>query len=401
MRRILVLVVAAAVVVIAVAGIFFRKNGNASYVTAKVDRGSVVASVSATGTLSALVTVQVGSQVSGMVKGLFADFNSVVKKGQLVAQLDPALFEAQAGQARANLAAARANAERMKVAEAEAKRALARARELRDKELNSESDLDTTQAAYESAVSNVRASEAQAQQADAALTSSLVNLEHTSIYAPVDGIVISRNVDAGQTVAASLQAPTIFTIAGDLTRMQAHANVSEADVGRLSVGQDVTFTVDAFPERRFTGKLSQIRNSPTTIQNVVTYDGVIDVDNEDLALRPGMTATIRVEVARSEGVLRIPNTALRFKPPSAQGMPSGAGARPAQAQQGAERGYTVWILENGTLKPVQVKIGITDSTLTEIVSGGLAEGAEVVVEAAGGNSRSSTTTRPPGMGRPF
>lgn len=378
---------------------FLRGDRKPSYRTVKVDRGSVSSTVTATGTLSALVTVQVGSQVSGMIKELTVDFNSVVRKGQVVARLDPALFEAQVGQATANATSSRANVEKMRVAVTDAERALRRARELREKDLVSESDLEVAQSAFESAQANRRAAEAQVAQAEAALNSATVNLEHTTICAPVDGIVISRNVDVGQTVAASLQAPTLFTIAGDLTRMQAHANVSEADVGSIRVGQEATFTVDAYPERRYTGRLTQIRNSPATIQNVVTYDGVIDVSNSDLSLKPGMTATISILSARKDGVLRIPNTALRFKPPTSEADAPGTG-RNGRDGASAKRQQAVWVLKGGRLVKVPVQTGITDGINSELVTGDLQQGTEVVVDAPSPGSTSGMP-RSGGMGRPF
>lgn len=393
MKRTLVGVVGLAVVAVIAGATLLRKEKKPSYRMARIDRGEIISTVAATGALSALVTVQVGSQVSGMIKELSVDFNSVVRRGQVVARLDPALFEAQVGQARANVATGRANAERIRVAVVEAARALKRAAELRAKELNSESDLEAAQTALESAEANVRAAEAQVAQAEAAVNSATVNLEHTVITAPVDGIVISRNVDVGQTVAASLQAPTLFTIAGDLTHMQVHANISEADVGRIQVGQEATFTVDAYPGRRFQGRMTQIRNSPSTIQNVVTYDGVIDVSNDDLTLKPGMTATVAIMAARKEGILKLPNAALRFKPPTSDAPANGR--LPA-----AERGQAVWILVNDKLKKCPVKTGITDGVFSELIGGELKEGSEVVVESAG-MSPMPNMPRMGGMGRPF
>lgn len=388
-----IVVVGLAVVAAITGATLLRKEKKPSYRTARIDRGEIISAVAATGALSALVTVQVGSQVSGMIKELSVDFNSVVRRGQVVARLDPALFEAQVGQARANVATGRANAERIRVAEVEAARALKRAAELRAKELNSESDLEAAQTALESAEANVRAAEAQVAQADAALNSATVNFEHTVITAPVDGIVISRNVDVGQTVAASLQAPTLFTIAGDLTHMQVHANISEADVGRIQVGQEASFTVDAYPGRRFQGHLTQIRNSPSTIQNVVTYDGVIDVNNDDLTLKPGMTATVAILAARKQGILKLPNAALRFKPPTSEAVPNG---RPLAS----ERGQSVWVLAENALKKIPVKTGITDGVFSELIGGELKEGSEVVVESAG-MSPMPNMPRMGGMGRPF
>jgi len=370
--------------------VLLRKNGKVNYRAMKVERGAVQSLVTATGTLNALVTVQVGSQVSGRIMELKADFNSVVRKGQVVAHLDPALFEAQVEQARANLASSTANVERMRVAEAEAARALRRGKELFAQRLISESEREAAQSAFDSAVANVRSADAQREQAQASLNSATVNLEHTTIYAPVDGIVISRDVDVGQTVAASLQAPTLFTIAGDLRQMQVHSNISEADVGRIQVGQKATFSVDAFPERKFEGTLTQIRNSPTTVQNVVTYIGIIDVSNDDLALKPGMTATVSILAARRDGVLKLPNIALRFKPPTAAASAPGQNQRPGAT---GSRRQSVWILDQGRLKNVPVRTGISDGTFSEILEGDLREGSDVVVETPS----AASGTPPPRM----
>jgi HlyD family secretion protein len=271
------------------------------YQTAKVTRGDLTQAVTATGTLNPVTNVTVGSQISGIIQKLYADWNSKVKAGQLVAQLDPATYKANVAQAEGDLANAKANLE---LARAQAKRAV----ELFSNKLISESDNDITAATLHQA-------EAMVQIKQASLDNAKINLDRCTIYSPVDGTVISRSVDVGQTVAASLSAPTLFLIANDLTQMQIDSNVSEADIGNVEEGQTVSFTVDAFPERKFTGKVRQIRNSPTTVQNVVTYDTVIDVSNPDLKLRPGMTANASIVTAQRTSVLRIPNAALRFKPP--------------------------------------------------------------------------------------
>ena len=313
-----------------------------AYLTAPARRGPIAASVAATGTVSPVITVTVGSQVSGQVAALYADFNSVVKKGQVIARLDPSNLEAQVARDRANLASSVAGLERAKAEAANAQRAFERAQNLKAQSLIPASDFDNAQAAAESAAASVKTAQAEIEQAKASLRISEVNLDHATILSPVDGIVISRNVDVGQTVAASLQAPTIFTIAQDLRRMQVHMNVAESDIGKLAVAQESSFTVDAYPETRFRGLITEIRNSPTTIQNVVTYEAVIDVDNSDLRLKPGMTTNISVTVDRRENALRVPNTALRFKPPDsviaamAKSKDGGGGAGGASERQGGE-----------------------------------------------------------------
>lgn len=282
--------------------------------TAPVTRGDIIDRVGATGTLQAVTTVQVGTQVSGTIQSLYADFNSLVRRGQVLARLDPSLFQTQIEQARANLLRAQADVERLKVALEDARTKLTRARELSARQLLPRSDLDTAEVSVRSAEAQVRSAEAQVTQAQAALNQNQVNLEHTVIAAPIDGLVISRNVDVGQTVAASMQAPTLFVLAADLTKMQVIANLDESDVGRIRPRQAVTFRVDAYPSEDFSGTVGQVRLQPIVQQNVVTYATVIDVPNPDLKLKPGMTANVNVEIARRTGVLRVPNTALRFRP---------------------------------------------------------------------------------------
>lgn len=262
------------------------------YVTVPVKKGDITQVVSSTGTLQAVVTVQVGSQVSGTIDKLYADFNSKVKAGQVVAQLNQDKFKAAVDQAKANLLAAQSNLEKAKVGVADTQRTLERNRELRKRELLAQSDLDAAQTAHDAALAQHEVNKAQAAQAQAALNQAQVDLDNTIIRSPVDGIVISRTVDVGQTVAASLQAPTLFTIANDLSKMEVHTNVDEADVGNVWEGQDVTFTVDAHPSRRFRGKVFQVRNAPTVVQNVVTYNAVVRIDNKELLLKPGMTANV-------------------------------------------------------------------------------------------------------------
>jgi HlyD family secretion protein len=314
-----------------------QNGSNQKFRLARVEKGEVNLVVTATGTINPVINVLVGSQVSGTIKALYADYNSQVKEGQVIAQIDPALFQAQVEQGRANVLNAQANLENAKaslvkaeVAVLDAKRNLDRNKPLLERQVIAQATLDTAQTNYDTAVAQrevgkaqVESSKAQVEQAKAALTAAETNLRYTTIRSPVSGTVISRNVDVGQTVAASLQAPTLFTIAKDLTRMQVDTNVSEADVGRIAAGQDSTFTVDAYPERIFRGKVSEIRNAPIIVQNVVTYDVVILVENKDLKLKPGMTANVSVMIAHRDGVLKIPNAALRFQPESAKqgGLP--------------------------------------------------------------------------------
>ena len=282
--------------------------------TVLLNRGDVVDTVGATGTLEAVTTVQVGSQVSGIIEELYADFNSIVRESDVIARLEPSLFETQIEQAQANLARAEADVERLRVTLEDAETQLARSENLASRDLIADSELDAAQVAVRAAAAQLKSSEASVTQSRASLNQNEVNLGHTVITAPIDGIVIARQVDVGQTVAASMSAPELFIIAADLTKMQVIANIDESDVGRIRPGQDVTFTVDAYAAEEFTGTVSQIRLEPVVVQNVVTYATVIDVPNNELKLKPGMTATVTLEISRREDVLRVPNSALRFRP---------------------------------------------------------------------------------------
>ncbi|WP_394826793.1 efflux RND transporter periplasmic adaptor subunit [Pendulispora albinea] len=363
------------------------------YKTAKAEKRHIVGKVTASGTLAATVTVQVGTQVSGRIKELFADFNSPVKRGQLVAKIDPLLFEAAVEQANANYLSAQADLNRSKASALDAERQLARTKALRDSELASQKDLETAETTAAVARASVGVSEAGLAQARAQLNQAKVNLSYTNIVSPIDGTVISRNVDVGQTVAASLQAPVIFTIAEDLRKMKVDTNVAESDVGGLSPNMDVYFTVDAYPGQRFKGKIGQIRNAAQTVQNVVTYDAVIEVDNTDLKLRPGMTANTTIVYAQRHDALAVSNAALRFRPPAPPGAPAettasgprgprGRGAKSEGAQgQGAQGEKTVWVLRNGNATSLQVQVGLSDGSYTEVTGGELASGDEAIVDA--------------------
>ena len=408
-----------ALVVLVVAGLVtwrvLRRPSPLQYQTAAVAKGPVVARVTATGILSAVVTVQVGSQVSGRIAKLHADYNSTVKKGQLIAEIDPALFEANLAQAKANVLAAEGQLKQAQANVLAARRTYDRDRSLRASNLIAQADLDTAETTLQAAEASVVAARGQLAQARAQLTQSEVNLAYTKIASPIDGTVISRSVDVGQTVAASLQAPTIFTLAGDLQQMQVDTSVAEADVGKLAPGMEATFVVDAFPDERFKGRIRQIRNAPQTQQNVVTYDAVLDVHNPDLKLRPGMTANVTVVYADRQDVLRVPNAALRFRPPpemlTALGRTSGAPQRVAgrdggrgatQAPGGGGNGRSLWIVRDGRPAPAQITVGVSDGTFTEIVSGPLQAGDAVVtgVESTGHVPTPAAPTGGP-VRRPF
>lgn len=349
-KRILTWILTLSAIAAAVAGLVWtlRKPSEPEirYETAAVERGRLVSSVTASGTLSALVTVQVGSQVSGRIEKLFADFNSTVKKGDVIAKIEPQSLDAEVRKARANLVAASGNLARVKAEAALAERQLTRTRGLQAEGLASQSDLDTAEAGAIAAKAQVEAQKGTVEQSRAALHQAEINLAYTTIKSPIDGVVISRSVDVGQTVAASLSAPTLFTIAEDLRKMQVDTFVAEADVGKLRPGMTARFTVDAFPGRRFHGTVREIRNAPQTVQNVVTYDAVIDVGNPELALKPGMTANVSVVVAEKDEVLKVPNAALRFRPgpelapsASAEGGPGrGEGRGRGRGGRGAPAG---------------------------------------------------------------
>jgi HlyD family secretion protein len=414
------------------------------YETSRAERGGISAKVTATGTLSALVTVQVGSQVSGRIESLRADFGSRVKKGDVIATIDSQLFRAALQQARANRSSALASLVKAKVQAEDAQRQADRSRGLAAQKLVSQADADTADANARAARAQVSLAQAAVEQAVAALQQAEVNLAYTTIVSPIDGVVVSRSIDVGQTVAASFQAPTLFTIAQDLSKMQVDTNVSEADVGRVRPGMKVSFSVDAYPEKRFEGTVRQVRDAAQTVQNVVTYDAVIDVDNPrleeprsgipadrrleganprleeprsgipadrraeganpELLLKPGMTANVTFIYADREDVLRIPNSALRFRP-DAQAMAvvkakAGSGGRPGESGGAEGRGAAgkragrrpgaiaeaepgerlVWVVQDNLPVPKSVRVGLTDGTWTELLSGPVEEGESLITE---------------------
>lgn len=448
-------------------GYFWGQENGAKYRTAAVEKGDIDAYVSATGTLNPVIMVLVGTQVSGTIEKLFADYNSPVQGGQIIAQLDQASFRAKVAEANASLENARAdlknaqanvlnvsaaienaraevtnqqaNLERVQVEITRTKRDLDRQRALFERQLISRSELDSMQSAYDTAVvqrhaaraqlesagAKLRASQAQLRsaeaqvdkgkaqvsQAQASLEQAKVDLDRTIIRSPINGIVISRSVDIGQTVAASLQAPTLFTIAKDLTKMQVDTNVSEADIGNVALGQPATFTVDAFPNRVFQGTVREIRQAPIIVQNVVNYNTVIAVDNPEHKLRPGMTATVAILVARRNQVLKIPKAALRFQPKLSEQEReeiekyvrerrdggSRDGVTPiSEAQRKRWQGMPkVWVLtREGFLRPIAVRLGISDDQYTELIGEGLQEGQELITGMMDKDGRGSSVTRP-------
>ncbi len=391
-------------VVVVVAGLFAfwrysqaHRAPDVQFKTQPIEKKRIAGKITATGTLQALVTVQVGSQVSGRISKLMADFNSPVKKGALVAKIDPQLFQAAVEQAHANYVSAEASVVKAQAQALDADRQYKRTTALHAEGLASQTDLDTAQTNAGVAQAQIDVAKASLEQARASLNQANVNLSYTNIVSPIDGVVISRSVDVGQTVAASLQAPVLFTIAEDLRKMQLNTNVAEADVGRLQPDMPAFFTVDAFPGQRFRGRISQIRNAAQTLQNVVTYDAVIDVDNADLKLRPGMTANVTVTYAERDGALAVPNVALRFRPPpEVPGAPTanetkrgpGAGAGPAggrrdggAADTAPNDERTVWLLRGAAAQMETIHAGLSDGTLTEITGGNVKEGDLAIVDA--------------------
>jgi HlyD family secretion protein len=452
-NKITLILVAAICVLVAVGAWSFR-GGDVQYRTVPAQQGDVNVAVSATGNPNAVVTVQVGSQVSGTVVALFADFNTKVKKGELIARIDPAPFQARVDQAQASLdaahasvanaeaveqqamaniqsaasslAAAKANVVKAQAAVDDAKSKVDRRVTMVANGSDSKEDLETAQTTYKSsaaeldavvaqehaaeetvkaaqaqlnvAKSLVASNEAQVKQNTAALEATKLDLQHTKIVAPVDGVVVARNVDVGQTVAASLAAPTLFQIAQDLTKMQVDTNVSEADVGRVQVGQPATFTVDAYPGRVFKGVVTSIRKAPINVANVITYDAVIGVSNEDLALFPGMTANVKIVVSQRKNVLRVPNAALRYHPASETVAPAAA----SQERKGTPPEKSVWTLDaHKHEQQVVVTTGETDGTFTEITGGNLKDGNPVIIAALGNakTSVASDSAPRPGTGR--
>ena len=380
---------------VAVAACKGRGKKADQYRTEKVTRGTVTMSVTATGTLSAVTTVQVGSQVSGVIARLYADFNSRVEKGQLLAEIDPTPFEAQVEQRRADLT-------RAEVQTDDARIRYDRQRRLMESGLTAQAEVDAAEAQWKSA-------RAQVAQAKAALSQVQTNLRYTKIISPIDGIVVDRQYDVGQTVAASFQAPTLFQIAQDLTKMQVLADVDQSDIGRVQVGQMARFNVDAYPDEEFRGRISQIRYNAQVNQNVVTYPVILEVSNPEGRLRPKMTANVTIDVASVQNVLRVPNAALRFRPPNeGGGDPMQRAARPGQAgpggaasklpagrrRAGASRGQTVYTLDaEKNPSPVEIRTGISDGRFTQVVSGNLKEGDAVIVGVA-----TSKVEGPPPMG---
>jgi HlyD family secretion protein len=384
---------------------YFRANElPVRYRTAVIERGSLSRLVTATGTVNPVSTVQVGSQVSGTIKEIFVDFNSPVERGRRVAQIDSRPFAFKVKQAEANLATARAQVVKDQADLDFKRQVLKRTRELFERNLIAKQDIEAAERDYQQMQAQLQLDQARVAQESAALEEARVNLGYTDIVSPVDGIVVSRNVDVGQTVASSFQTPVLFLIARDLTKMQVNASVNESDIGVVTEQQRAFFMVDAYPERKFWGVVTQVRNSPQTVQNVVTYDVVVSVDNADLVLKPGMTANISIVSAHREDVLKVPLAALRFRPPTKKEPEQHADSQRSQStarsiEDGRNEQRRVWVqVEDQQLRPLPVQVGINDEQFAELLDGELAEGSRVVTALVTGPKGEESRTTLPGFG---
>lgn len=359
-------------------------NKKLNYDTEEVIKTTITESVEASGTVNPVQTVNIGSQVSGMINAIYVDFNSRVKKGQLLAQIDPSLFQAQVDKARGDLSAAKANYHKVNSMLIYDKKNYERYKKMYEKNYVAKNDLDLAEATYKSDAAQLKAMSASIKQTQATLENNLTNLRYTRIISPVDGVVVSRNVDVGQTVAASFQTPTLFMVAQDLTKMQIEVNVSEADIGKIKQGQDVDYTLDGYSDLTFKGKVSQVRISPTTVSNVVTYTVIVVVDNEEGKLIPGMTANVSIITAKKENILAVPTKALRFNPSDLTG-----------GKKYKEQG--LWIVKNKKPCRINIKIGVKNSEYTEVISNEINEGTKVLVDKSDNKNGSGSKRRPMGL----
>lgn len=376
-KRYIALTILVAIIAMTLLGIVNGKK--IKYDTRKVKRCTITQYVEASGTINPVNTVSVGSTVSGLIKEIYVDFNSEVKKGQLMAQIDPANFEAQVQQNQAQINNAYANLAKLQAVAEFDKKQYERYKNLYTKNFVAKSELDEKYSTYKSDIAQINAARAQISQYQASLKTAQTNLGYTKIIAPVDGTVISREIDLGQPVAASFQAPELFTIAQDLTKMQIEVSVSEADIGKVKEGQNVTYTLDGYPDSQFEGKVTQVRLSPTTVSNVVTYTVIVDVDNEDLKLKPGMTANVSIITSQSNNVICVPNMALKYIPST---------NKEKYKKQG------VWILDKNKPKRIEIEAGASNDTSTEILSGDIKEGADIILSSEGKNTKQTTGKAP-------
>lgn len=383
-KKTIIISIIAIVLVLGLISFFTKIENKPKYTTSKVEEREIIQTVEASGIINPVKTVSIGSQVSGMIQTLYVDFNSRVKQGQLLAQIDPSLFQAQVDQARGTLNAARANYVQTKSILAYDKATYIRYKSLYKKDYVSKSDLDLAESTYNADSAKLKSLSATISQNQATLRNNLTNLRYTKIISPVNGVVVSRAVDVGQTVAASFQTPTLFTVAQDLTKMQIETSVSEADIGKIKEGQGVNYTLDGYPNETFKGKVTQVRISPTTVSNVVTYTVIVSVNNNDGKLKPGMTANVSIVTNVKEHALCVENAAMRFTP--------------LEITKGKKfKNQGIWMLVKNKPTRVNIKTGITDSEYTEIISDKIQEGEEVIIGVAGKKSETNNGPKMPRM----
>ena len=384
MKKRILISISALIAVIFVSGFafYFNKHRDSGYITVPAKVDTIVEAVEASGTVNPVNTVDIGSQVSGMIKDIYVDYNSKVTKGQLLAQIDPSLFQAQVDKARGDLEAARSNKAKIQAMLVYDKKNYERYKRLYEKNYVAKSDLDLAEATYKSDLAQIAAAQGTINQAQATLNNNLTNLRYTKIVSPVDGIVVSRAVDVGQTVAASFQTPTLFQVAQDLTNMQIEVNVSEADIGKIKKGQEVEYTLDGYADSVFHGKVTEVRIAPTTVSNVVTYTVIVDVDNKDQKMIPGMTANASIITNKSENVICVPTDALKFTPKEITG-----------GKKYKEQG--LWILRNNKPTRISKETGAKDSDRTEIISKELKENDRVIISKKGDKDKTAQGKRPP------
>ena len=384
MKKRILISISALIAVVFVSGFafYFNKHRDSGYITVPAKVDTIVEAVEASGTVNPVNTVDIGSQVSGMIKDIYVDYNSKVTKGQLLAQIDPSLFQAQVDKARGDLEAARSNKAKIQAMLVYDKKNYERYKRLYEKNYVAKSDLDLAEATYKSDLAQIAAAQGTINQAQATLNNNLTNLRYTKIVSPVDGIVVSRAVDVGQTVAASFQTPTLFQVAQDLTNMQIEVNVSEADIGKIKKGQEVEYTLDGYADSVFHGKVTEVRIAPTTVSNVVTYTVIVDVDNKDKKMIPGMTANASIITNKSENVICVPTDALKFTPKEITG-----------GKKYKEQG--LWILRNNKPTRISIETGAKDSDRTEIISKELKENDRVLISKKGDKDKTAQGKRPP------
>lgn len=384
MKKRILISISALIAVVFVSGFafYFNKHRDSGYITVPAKVDTIVEAVEASGTVNPVNTVDIGSQVSGMIKDIYVDYNSKVTKGQLLAQIDPSLFQAQVDKARGDLEAARSNKAKIQAMLVYDKKNYERYKRLYEKNYVAKSDLNLAEATYKSDLAQIAAAQGTINQAQATLNNNLTNLRYTKIVSPVDGIVVSRAVDVGQTVAASFQTPTLFQVAQDLTNMQIEVNVSEADIGKIKKGQEVEYTLDGYADSVFHGKVTEVRIAPTTVSNVVTYTVIVDVDNKDQKMIPGMTANASIITNKSENVICVPTDALKFTPKEITG-----------GKKYKEQG--LWILRNNKPTRISIETGAKDSDRTEIISKELKENDRVIISKKGNKDKTAQGKRPP------